>query len=172
MGPQTYSHTSYVSPVDQHIHSLGPLARRLVGDYHATEDLLQELRIRVLQHPPKRQRPSEVAAYLKATLRQLAADHHRREALRRSPSLDSVVEVASPEPTPLDVILLTERQRQVLRELGLLEDRFPAIAQALRLRFLEGRSYADFPATARAATWRSHVNRGIRRLRSALGLEC
>ncbi len=139
------------------------LARGLVGDPHATEDVLQESWLVAQRNPPVD--PRLRGGWLRGIVWRIALNHRRaqsREA-RGLPAEEAPVEALSPED-------LAEREQLLETVRAAVDALDEPYRTTIRLRFLEELGYTEIAArTGRPeATLRTHVMRGLSQLRERL----
>ena len=144
-----------------HADWLARLARRLVTDAAAAEDLVQETWIAALRRPPDPDRPAR--PWLAGIARRLALVRRRRESRQVASSMPSADAALSAEETAMQV----ELQRTVADAVLALEEPFRG---AVLLRYYRGLTSVEI---ARAldvpeATVRTRIKRGLERLRLRL----
>ena len=139
------------------------LARSLVADENAADDLVQEAWLAVLQRPPRDRRAAR--GYLATTLRRLAGRTRRSEARRGRRERDTARGEALPSSADL-AVAMEQHQRVVAALLELPE----STRAAILLRYLE-----DLPPREIAArggepveTVRTRIKRGLAALRARL----
>ncbi len=153
--------------LSEHASSLRGLARRLLGDAHAAEDVVQETWITALERPPRTL--ERFGSWLRAVARGLALRRLRGEDRRRRREQRGARAEAG---DPADE---TAERRQALRRLTdavlSLDEPYQT---AILLRFFD-----DLPPRAIAerlgvpvATVKSRLARGLERLRARLAAEC
>lgn len=146
--------------------SLVRLARIFTDDTNAAEDLVQEAFIRLHRSMTAIEDQDKSAAYLRSIVLNLCRDHNRR-GLMSLRHRQSSVETA-PVDEPIDMVIRTERQAEVVDAL---------LALSMRQReCLVLRYYSDMSETQIAATLgispnsvKTHCRRGMDSLRVALG---
>jgi RNA polymerase sigma-70 factor (sigma-E family) len=140
------------------------LAYLLIGDRALAEDLVQEAFARFVGRLGHLRNPDAFGSYLRRTIVNLSRSHFRRRTVERT-YLQRVM--ANPEPDPTPESELDERIHEALLRLP---DRQRA---ALVLRFYEDLSEGQAAQILRRrpGTVRSLVSRGMKTLRSELGVE-
>ncbi len=152
--------------LDRHRRALGSLARRLVGDATAAEDLVQSTFVRALEHPPAS--GPGIGAWLRSVLRNEARQAARADARRagreRAVARDPTGSVGA-EPT--DVAARFDAQWLLMNAVRALE---APHREVILLRFFE-----DLPPRRIAArldvpvkTIESRIQRALARLRAEL----
>ncbi len=145
---------------------------RLVGpDWALAQDLAQETFVRVLrQRECRGNRPFKPWLYAIAT--NLARDHFKSAAVRRSTPLGAEHETTFVDPSadPADQALAAERGAAIVAALGTLSEEYRA---ALLLRFYGGMTLQEIADTLEIplGTVKSRLSVGLRRLRGALGAD-
>ncbi|HEX5053924.1 MAG TPA: sigma-70 family RNA polymerase sigma factor [Planctomycetota bacterium] len=150
--------------LSQDADALRAMARVLVGDRHA-DDLVQDVVLQVLQHPPPD--PKGLRAWLVVVLRRRASNHHRTEARRRR-RLDEVA--ARGTEAAGDAAGVAEQQetvRAVTAALFALPDPY---REALFRRFFRGETPTAIATATNEplATVKSRLQRGLSLLRQRL----
>lgn len=135
------------------------VARRL-DDSASREDAVQETFYKAFKNLDRLARPERLEGWLVRIARRVAADHRRRSALREKLLLERL-ERATPRGAPLEWIW--EEVQQLA----------PAFAEALRLRYREGRSYAEVAEAldVPVSTVRGRIYEARRALRRRLTAE-
>jgi RNA polymerase sigma-70 factor (ECF subfamily) len=144
------------------------LARSLVGDDAAAEDLVQDACVAALRQPPTPGLPPR--PWLSQVLRNLARMRFRGDRRRHAREEAAQAALHAAEPRPDSPLLLVERveTQRLLADLVLaLEEPYRS---ALLLRYYEGLSAADIAARLRvpAGTVRWRLKTGLDKLRAAL----
>ncbi|HEX6812615.1 MAG TPA: sigma-70 family RNA polymerase sigma factor [Planctomycetota bacterium] len=150
--------------LSQNADALRAMARVLVGDRHA-DDLVQDVVLQVLQHPPPE--PTGLRAWLAVVLRRRASNHRRTEARRRR-RLDEVA--ARGTSTAADAVAVAEHQETVRAATAALFALPDPYREALFRRFFRGETPTAI-ATATSeplATVKSRLQRGLSLLRQRL----
>jgi RNA polymerase sigma-70 factor (ECF subfamily) len=147
--------------------SLRRLARSLLGDDHAAEDVVQETWIACLRRPTEL--PDRVSAWLRAVTRSTALRRVRDEDRRRVREAHAAAAEVQ-EASPQRAIEHEEALRCVTQALLALEEPYKT---ALILRYFEERSPAEIAHDLRIplATAKSRLARGLEKLRATLGSE-
>ena len=139
------------------------LARRLVGDPHGAEDLVQQAWLRALQTPPRENRG--LRAWVSRVLVNLARSRYRAIERHRRIEIEAGVSEAAAESGELDAAELRATLDQALERISAIQ------REAIRLRYYEGlppRAIArrlDVPLE----TVYTRLQRGLRELRAVLG---
>ena len=155
--------------VRRHTPTLYGPARRLAGDGAAAEDLLQDMWLRLLLHPPSLAPGQSVVPWLRRVLVHLAVDRARGRAARPSdPSgLDPAPHDADPAPTPDALALRAEGARRMRAALDRLPADYRVVLILLHAQQWSVREVAHalgLPATV----VKNRALRGRRRLRATL----
>ncbi len=139
------------------------LARRLVSDPAAADDLVQETWLAALRHPPRDDR--NLRAWLARLVRNSARQRGRSESARRARETRRVPERATPSPDEL--VQRVESQRILAEEVVQLDE--PQRSTVL-LRYFEGLSSAEIARRTGvpAGTVRWRLKQGLDRLRERL----
>lgn len=139
------------------------LARRLVTDVHAGDDLAQEGCVAVLRRPPRD--PARLTAYLSTILRRLRGRSVRTE--RRRDRREQATAVTGSVAATVDVVAAMEVHRRVV---DAVMDLPAAQREAILLRFFEDLSVGEIASRcdAPAETIRSRIRRGLAKVREAL----
>ena len=153
--------------LERHHGAIRRLARSLVRDYDRAEDVAQETALRALtaQAPVRK----EVRAYLGGVARNVSRRLMRRELQR--PAIEAQGARAVATPSVVDTLARLEQQQIVLAAVKAMPDPYRS---ALLLRYIDDlppREIArrlDQPVT----TVKSHLKRGLDRLRQALDARC
>lgn len=138
------------------------LARGLVGDAHATEDVLQDTWLVARRRPPAL--PERRGGWLRGIVRRVALNHRR--AQHRNTGEPSA-ELHDAELSPPD----RAEQQQLLETVrAAVESLDEPYRTTIRLRYLEERGYAEIAERLGKpeATLRTHVMRGLAQLRERL----
>ena len=152
------------SELTEHSRGLSRLAASLLSDFHGGEDLAQEAVLRALMAAPSSLKVRNGTAWLRATVRNLAANEWRGRAHRT----EREASVARPEaiPSSEEVIERAESSRRVMDAL----DALPELhARALRDHYIGGLT-ADQMAVRDGLsvhTVRSRIQRGKAALRDS-----
>lgn len=148
--------------------SLLALARRMVGDEHWAEDLVQEALVRALRGLPRFEGRSSLRSWLLRIVVRLASEPQRWQRRQRTVSLDEVDIPDHLGPAPD----LPARERELCERLAEAMERLTARQRtALHLRAAEGLDYAtiaEIMASTPAAA-RMLVMDARRRVRARLG---
>lgn len=115
---------------------LRALAFGRTGDWTASDELAQDVLTRAWERLPTLREPSAFVAWLKTILANACHTWHRR-MVKQADALDGQ---ADPRPTPLQVLLAREQERELHRALAALPD---ANRNALLLHLYGGASYAE-----------------------------
>src|SRR5262245_432299 len=141
--------------------ALRALARGLLGDGHAAEDLVQEAALAALQRPPA----GRLGAWLRGVVRNLARMRRRGEARQLRREHAAARDLA--QPAASDVAASSELMRCVGAAVHALDEPFRTV---IVLRFLHDQEpheiarHLDVPLN----TVRSRLQRGLARLREQL----
>ena len=147
--------------------ALRGMARAMLGDEHAAEDVVQETWVACLKHPGEL--PERVSAWLGTVTRRMALrrvrGEARRDARERHVAAHERVEAAQQRSLEHE-----EALRAVTQALAALEEPFKT---ALILRYHEERTPAEIARELDVplATVKSRLARGLEKLRAALGRE-
>ncbi len=116
------------------------LLRSRISDWHAAEDLIQDLAVSVLRQASLPTDPRKVAPWLyRLTVRQ-AVNFHRRSGLHKryfQPG-ESIETALSRDHSPLDWIIATEEQQEIHRALARLR---PRDREILQMKYGENWTY-------------------------------
>jgi len=139
------------------------LARHLVLDVSTADDLAQETWVRALERPPREEHPTR--AWLSAVLRNLIRERVRRTVRRTH--REGVVAREEKLPSTDELAAQLELQRRIAKEVLDLDEPYRS---TLLLRYVHDLEPADIARErgTPAATVRSHVRRGLERLRERL----
>lgn len=139
------------------------LARRLVSDQAAAEDLVQETWLAALRHPPRDAR--NIRAWLARLVRNSARQRGRSESARRARETRRVPVRATPSPDEL--VQRVESQRILAEEVLQLDEHQRS---TVLLRYFEGLSAAEIARRTGvpAGTVRWRLKQGLERLRERL----
>jgi RNA polymerase sigma-70 factor (ECF subfamily) len=143
--------------------ALRGLARDLVGDLHAADDLVQEAARRTLQSPPRQR--GALGGWLRTVVLRLGLQHRRaqrhRQTRERAAARGERVEAT------VDVASRREALRAVTAALFALEEPYQT---TLVLRYFEDRSPTEIAAGTKTslATVKSRLQRGLQLLRARL----
>ena len=153
------------SELTEHSRGLSKLAASLLSDFHGGEDLAQEAVLRTLIVAPSTANPRNRTAWLRATVRNLAANEWRGRA-RRS---EREASVARPEAVPSseEIIERAESSRRIMDALDALPEPY---GRALRDRYIGGLTAGQMAARDELSvhTVRSRIQRGKSMLRASL----
>lgn len=169
---------SWEELVRRHTRRVYNLCYRFTGNAAASEDLSQEVFLRVYRTLPSYQ-PAQGAfpTWLTSVTRNLLVDHYRRT--RRDRLTDSIEDVMpkleqkhSPARTPDRLALAGELSAQLQRGLARLS---PELREAVILRDLQGLDYAEIRTVLQVpeGTVKSRINRGrieLARILEEMGL--
>jgi RNA polymerase sigma-70 factor (ECF subfamily) len=138
---------AYGTLVERYEDRLRTLARRLVGDVHRAEDVVQDAFLKAYVKLPSFHGKSSFYTWLYRITVNAAADLRQRESRRRAASLD--VEpigraLSGAGPGPADRAVTAEHRDIVRREIEKLS---PKLKTILKLRELEGLSYEELAQT-------------------------
>lgn len=155
--------TSDPLQLERHTAFATRLARGLVADEHAADDLVQETWLAVLRRPPRD--VGAVRGYIATTLRRFAGRAKRSESRRAERERDTARGEALPSSSELAAAM--EHHRRVVE--ALLELNEPTRASIL-LRYLEGLPPRDIAARSGepVETVRTRIKRGLAALRERL----
>lgn len=143
----------------RHRHGLLAFTYSLIPDYHAVEDLFQEVSLVVVQKASEFREGSDFPAWARAILRNKIREHLRKRQIRLDEALLDLLEREFQS-----VETNTDSRKEALRRcLGALTDR---VRQALSWRYDEGLSAADI--AKRSGQSRPAVNSILQRAREAL----
>lgn len=145
---------------------LARLARALIGDAAAAEDLAQETAVAVLRRPaPAGASPR---AWLGAVARRLAARHFRGEARRRDREARASAALESPDTS--DLVERAELAEEVIGAVRRLDE---PQRRTVLLRFLEGLETSEIARLedVPADTVRWRLRKGLARLRDELAAD-
>ena len=135
------------------------LARGLVGDPHATEDVLQDSWLVAQRRPPAL--PERRSGWLRGIVRRVAQNHRR---VQRRSTGEPAAELHDGELSPADLA----EQRQLFETVrAAVEALDEPYRTTIRLRYLEELGYAEISARLGRpeATLRTQVMRGLVELR-------
>ncbi len=107
------------------------VARRLLRDEHAAEDLAQEAWVRVMRSPPDPERDPK--PWLRRVLKNLAINRHRGETRRAK--RETAQREERPQRSPVELVAEAEQHKRLV---GLVLDLEEPFKTALVLRFYEG----------------------------------
>jgi RNA polymerase sigma-70 factor (ECF subfamily) len=143
--------------------ALRGLARDLVGDLHAADDLVQEAARRTLQSPPRQ--GGALGGWLRTVVLRLGLQHRRaqrhRHTRERAAARGECVEAT------VDVAARREALRAVTAALFALDEPYQT---TLVLRYFEDRSPTEIAASTNTslATVKSRLQRGLQLMRARL----
>ena len=149
-----------IQPADPHRdRGLVRLARGLVGDTHAAEDVLQDSWIVARRHPPPL--PGRGGGWLRGIVLRVGRNH-RRALLRRAAGPSAELPLVELSPTDC-----AEREQLLETVRVAVEALDEPYRTTIRLRYLEELGYAEISARLGRpeATLRTHVMRGLVELR-------
>ncbi|MEM1451359.1 MAG: RNA polymerase sigma factor [Planctomycetota bacterium] len=159
-------HSAAISELLQHSAWVERLARSLVRDPEAADELVQEAWLRAIKNPPRSpSSPLSTRAFLGSVVRNLVRQGAREDRHRRAREEDHAADEALP--ATADLVAAVDSQRAVAEEvLGLPE----AQRDTLLLRYFKDLSSAEISRRTGTphATVRSHLKRGLDELRSRL----
>ncbi|MCR9247341.1 MAG: sigma-70 family RNA polymerase sigma factor [bacterium] len=141
------------------------LARRLVEPGHDADDLVQDACLAAMQHPP--QHRDNLRGWLSQILRNLVRQKRRQSTRQKRREEDRHGPAVPTAPATVDLIERATTQRAVVDAvLGLAEP----YRTAILLRFFEDLPPREIAARQRlpVATVRTHLTRGLERLRQRL----
>ena len=147
----------------EHHRFLRALARKLIGDPHAADDLVQETARRALQSPPGH--AGNLRAWLATVTRRLAFRGGEREATRQE--RESRARAPRPLPSPDILAAQLETQRRLAAAVGRLAEPYRS---TIMLRFFEGLDPPEIAARGGVPlkTVHTRLRRGLDRLRGIL----
>lgn len=151
LGPRLYAH-----------------AVRVLGEQSEAEDLVQETMLRLWKFAPEwRQGEAQVSTWAYRVLINLCTDRLRARVRKPQSSIDEINEPASAEPSAIDQMTVSERNRALQTALAELPDRQ---RQAVALRHLEGLSNPEIAEIMEIGVEavESLTARGKRTLKAAL----
>ncbi|MEM9380570.1 MAG: sigma-70 family RNA polymerase sigma factor [Planctomycetota bacterium] len=155
-----------ISELLQHSAWVERLARSLVRDPEAADELVQEAWLRAIKDPPRSTASARTRrAFLGSVMRNLIRQGAREERHRRAREEDHALDEALPDTA--DLVAAVDSQRAVVQELlGLPE----AQRDTLLLRYFQDLSSAEIARRTGTphATVRSHLKRGLDGLRARL----
>jgi RNA polymerase sigma factor (sigma-70 family) len=140
------SEPAFAALVQRHLDFVyGCALRRLGGDVHLTQDVVQQVFVVLARQAAALVRHPALSAWLFTTTRNIAADTVRRDRRRRRREQEAELmrDIASPDGPPPDWGQLRPALDHAMGELSE-RDR-----QAVLLRFFEGRSFAEVGARLR-----------------------
>jgi phosphate transport system substrate-binding protein len=142
------------------------LARRLLADRAAADDLVQETWLAALGRPPDPREPAR--PWLFVALRNRVVSRWRAEAARRRHHAHAEAGHTSEVPSPEELLARAEAQRRLALALGELE---AAYRETILLRYHEELSCADIARRqgVPAGTVRWRLKAGLDKLRERLG---
>ena len=143
------------------------VARMFAHDRAAAEDLVQEAFIRLHRHRHRLRNPEAAAAYLRATVLNLARDHNRRGLMSLRHVDSKTHQVGSMGPDPDDAALLDEEQRELMTAVATLSRRQ---RDCIVLRYRLELSYEEIASTLGLSinSVKTHLKRGLARLREQM----
>lgn len=144
--------------VERHADGLYALARSLVGEHTAAQDLVQETFLAAFEGVHKFRAESSVRTWLAGILANKSAAHHRRQSLRKTRPIDELN-----APTAPDTAARADARMDVRQALDRLP---PEQRQVIVLRELEGMSYEEIAEALRIP--RGTVESRLHRARQAL----
>jgi RNA polymerase sigma factor (sigma-70 family) len=142
------------------------VARRLVADPAAADDLVQQAWLRFLRRPPAR--AEALRSWLRTVMRNEARQAHR-SATRRE-TRESSLTAPAPEPAPDDVVARVESQRRVAQAVLDLEEPYRS---TVLLAFWDGLAPSEIAARTGVPveTVRTRTKRALATLRARLDTE-
>lgn len=154
--------------ISEHSRGLSRLAAGLLSDFHGGEDLAQEAVLRALVAGPTSAPVRSGTAWLRVTVRRLAANEWRSRARRAR--REEAVARAEAVPSSAEVIERTELCRRVLDALEELPEHY---ARSLRDHYIGGLSPDQVAERDGLSihTVRSRIHRGKAALRASFELE-
>ena len=161
MGDHDSSAEEFFDQVLETADDLKRLARRILRDAASVDDVVQEVWLAALEHPPEQFHNAR--GWARTVLRRVAIQHAKRS--RRDRPSESVEELSLADSDPrIDEGAVGERLRQAV---GRLPEPY---GEVVRLRYLEGLSPAEVAArTGRPeSTINTQAMRGLDRLRERL----
>lgn len=160
----TRSSTLTAEALVSHADFVRGLARSLLRDAHAAEDVAQETLVRALEHPPRSE--TTLRSWLATVTRNFARQRARRAGRRRSHEL-AAASPAEPLPSTADVLEREAIRAEVVQAvLALSEPQRTAVL----LRYYEGRPPREIAARLGipVETARTRIKRGLERMRRHL----
>ena len=158
--------------VEREIDAVFRLAYRILGSVPDAEDVAQDTFVIAYRSIDSFRGEGTVGAWLRTIAARLAVRHATRRS--SAPSLD-VVEMEVPDPStisagPLPALLSVERDAAIRRAIGGLPE---SQREVIALRFFGDLTLNEIAqSTGRPLpTCKSHLRRGLRRLRDVLGTE-
>lgn len=150
----------------QHAGFVRQLARELCADTAAADDVAQETWVRTLARPPRHDESPR--GWLATIVRNLAANHRRAE--RRRAVRERGQQTPAAPLTPEAVLAAEQTRERLVRAVLALGEPY---RQVLLLRFWEGLEPREIAGRLRVpgATVRTHLARGLERLRTQLDAE-
>ena len=167
MANRTSHHKRLTDWVQDHAHAVRGYLQGLVGDVHATDDLVQEVFVRAWVVRDSYTEQGKPRAYLLRIADRLAMDRARRQGRERLIEHWQAIEPASGEREPLPARLCEENRRQLaeaLDVLGEVQRRTLLLRYYGELEFSEIALIIDCPIN----TVLSHARRGLLALRRLL----
>ncbi len=139
------------------------LARRLVADTHAAEDLIQEIWVEALEHRPDPRRP--MRGWLATVMRNRLVSHRRRDVHRSERERDASREER--EPSTFSVVERASTHQDLVQNVMGLDEPYRS---TILMRFFEDLSYGEIARRmgVTKATVNSRITRGLERLRQKL----
>jgi RNA polymerase sigma factor (sigma-70 family) len=125
------------------------LLRARIKDWHAAEDLIQEIAVAVLRQTSRPTDPCKVAPWLyRLTIRQ-GINFHRRSGRKKSQifSGEQVDEAVAESDSPLDWLVAMEQQSEIHEALGKLS---PRDREILQMKYGEDWTYEQIAETTGA----------------------
>lgn len=158
------THDQFGAQLAEHAPFLRRLARALVRDEHAADDLVSETFIAALTRPATR--VASPRAWLATILRRRAMARYRRDD--RFTGADADDGVTGPAVSPEGIALALERERLVLEAVERLEEPYRTTVYLRYREGLSGQAIAERTG-APLKTVRTRLHRGLERLRQDLG---
>ncbi len=147
---------------------LHALARSLVGDSNAADDVVQETWLAALKRPPRSGEQGQVRAFLRTVVRRIAGSSARDEAgRRRRERAASRDEAVAPESEGLERLAL---QRQIAEAVLTLREPYRS---AVVMRYVQGLAPREIAAQLDVSpeAARTRISRGLDLLRERLDRE-
>lgn len=141
------------------------LARGLLFDEHAVDDVVQQTWMAALRTPPSDR--AAARGWLATVVRRIVHNRTRTEVRRRRREADAEVDTPVAGPSVDEVLQREERRREVVEVLDALPEPYRT---TVALRYLEGLEPTEIARRrgTPAATVRTHVRRGLEQMRQRL----
>jgi len=143
-------------------------AARLGGPLVDAEDVAQEVMMVAHARLPEFHHEAQLTTWLFRTTQNIAANHRRRERLRRwvcGMPLDYAAELQSQGPSALEEMERREAAAEVYSALDKLSDKYRSVVILFEIEGLSGEEIASLTGLAVSTVW-VHLHRGRQKLKA------